>query len=237
MMRRITKKIRESEINFTVIIINILILIAILALEIVVGLVPVKNLLVVLLSVSVTVVIVAIVGYLIFDYLFNLTAGARGLVASINELFRKEGMFISNETLKGYEEKANKIRVISPDLYDDRNLFYTTILENIADKKKYDYIIPNDRTIKGRMTRLRKQIAKELNHGDMEIPIRYRVCDDFPIFTEYVIYEGDTYNDLTGFIEIRVNQGKSDTVNVVLSDEDTNNICQWFDEKFDSNDD
>lgn len=153
------------------------------------------------------------------------------VTAALEALEKKLLAPTTNSELKGIERQAQHIRVVSPDLIDDREGFYRTILLNIKSKKTYEYIIPEDPAMIDTMRRLCGQIRRDLDLSpDFVLPLEYRTWNQSPIVNEYVIYRGPTFGSMQAFVEIR---GRGDvTINFPLGKNEAAKLNHWFDRVF-----
>lgn len=148
-------------------------------------------------------------------------------------LVSNQFLLISDEMLRGIENGATKIRIISPDLHDDESTFYETILANVKAGKSYDYVIPDRPDLKAKMDRLLDHLRRDAQlSSPQQLPVRYESWSSSPIITEYVIYDSPKYEGLRGFAEIRTGPDPSDNTNFPLTLDDTHQLNHWFDEMF-----
>lgn len=211
----------------------LLILIAVFFLESVLGNIPSSRLLLVLGAIVVVSIVSVFVSFTFSQDILGIADRAEYLQHGLEELQKHQTMFISNDMLKKIEYGARRIRIVSPDLYDDQHLFYETILANVKADKYYEYVIPDRPDLVSKMDRLLEHLKRDARiFDDQRIPVRYQVCSDFPIVTEYVIYDTPKYEGLKGFSEIRIGPNPSDNTNFPLKDDDTYLLNRWFDQLF-----
>lgn len=102
-------------------------LLAVFVLETVLGNTPLPQLLLILFA-FVLVSAIAIFSSMLFSQdILDLTDKVEHLRGGIEELYKARTLLVSNDALKDIERQAQKIRIVSPDLYDDRHIFYDNL--------------------------------------------------------------------------------------------------------------
>jgi len=211
----------------------LLILIAVFTLEKVLGDVASSRLLLILAAIVLVSIVSVFIGFTVSRDILNMADRAEYLQHGLEELQKHQTIFVSNDMLKKIEHGAYKIRIVSPDLYDDQHMFYETVLTNVKANKYYEYVIPDRPDLISKMDRLLEYLKRDAKISDDQgIPVRYRVCTDFPIILEFVVYDSPRFEGLKGFSEIRIGPNPSDNTNIPLSNEDTYVLNRWFDELF-----
>ncbi|GAB3973707.1 hypothetical protein GCM10028806_28120 [Spirosoma terrae] len=164
----------------------------------------------------------------------NISEMANNLLESINETNKREKLLVPNNQLKRIESSADIIRIISPDLYDDEHEFLDTIVLNIKNDKKYEYIIPDKPEVVNRMIRLIKKVEHKSGKKSEEININYRVIppNQAPIVTAYGIYDGKEIKSLTAYVEVRIGDVKTETSHIQLNKDEAHSLNHWFESLF-----
>jgi hypothetical protein len=210
-----------------------LVILAVFILETVLGNIPLSRLILILGSVVVVSVISIFISFAFSQDIIDLTNRTEQLQKGLDELYKHQAIMVSDQALIDIESRAKKIRIISPDLYDDQHTFYETVLANIKANKVYEYVIPDRPDLISKMDRLLAHLYNDTGlHEKRQLPIRYKTCSDYPIITEYVIYDGPEFDGLQGFVEIRVGSNDADNTNVPLNDKQTYLLNRWFDQLF-----
>lgn len=226
-------KFNIPKFEFTGLIVYILILIVVFFTELLLGKVPFDRLLLYLSVIFGIIVCSTISGFLVFRDVFSLTEKTDQLHKGIQELYKQSAILVSNEALKEYESKANFIRIISPDLYNDQNSFYQTVLTNLKSNKVYQYIIPDNPELIDKMHSLITHLGNEAGiKKGKGLKLYYRAVSNFPILTEYVLYDGNSFGELRGFMEIRAGSKKIEYTNLPLREKETHIINNYFDKMF-----
>lgn len=170
-----------------------------------------------------------LIGYFILKNMLNITTATKELQQGFEKLWRMRGMALPDSRLKSYEEDANKIQVISPNLKNDVELFRDSVLKNIKGGKAYQYIIPNEDEPKLNM----KLLFNSLESGQ-EKQVQC-VIVNFSIVTEYVTYHYQRkkgYPDIIGFMQIQTDD-KENRINLKLDRKnETMKIVAMFDKVF-----
>jgi len=166
--------------------------------------------------------------------MLGITETIKQIKTGLDEVKHVQTVAISNEVLKDIESRARRVRIISPDLYADRYDFYEVILSNINNGIVYEYIIPQSDAIKSRMEWIRRKLCEDTGLASKELPVKFITFGDFPIVTEYMIYEVPNSRRLDGYMEIRIGPHEQDTTNVLLTEKDTHYLNGWFDRMFDA---
>ncbi len=207
-----------------------LILVAVFITVYLLGQVPAQRLFPILGAIALISTISVLISFIFLRKATDLTETAERLRHGLKELQRMRAICVSNQELKQYyESEASKIRVISPDLYDDFNIFYETILANIRLKKTYEYIIPKREEVESRMEELLEKLQHDLgvNKRD-ELLIRHKKVE-FPVITEYVLYQTPSgEKELEGFMEVRYGPTDQDTTNVPLNENEKHIVNNLF---------
>jgi len=196
--------------------------------------VPSDRLLPILGTVALVSIASVLIGFLFLGKTARLTETANRLLRGLKELETTRAILVTNQDLKTYyESEAKKIRIISPDLYDDFDIFYETILTNVKSDKAYEYIIPKRAEVISRMQELLEKLQHDLGVTDKKkVPVRY-VSLDFPIVTEYVLYKIPAgKKELDGFVEVRLGPTERDTTNIALDDDEKHQLNELFNKLF-----
>lgn len=181
-------------------------------------------------SMTITAMVGVVAGFVVYARVGDVVQAGKVLLDGIEELQRTRGLLVSNEALRDYEIKANHIRVVSPDLFDDFNSFYPTILANVKAGDRYEYLIPDLATTRGKMGHLQEMLRQDGGFAvASDVPVTYRVVAT-PIVTEYVIYSGGEFSEPKGFYEIRL--GNGDSTNCPLLPDEVFSLNDWFDSHF-----
>lgn len=196
--------------------------------------VPNERLLLILGAVALVSITSVLISFIFLGKTVNLTETADRLQQGLKELHEIRAIAISDEDLKNhYESEASKIRIISPDLYDDIELFYETIVANLRSGKIYEYVIPRRPEVVSKMKELLEKIQYDLGVTAKEkLPIRYSIVD-FPIITEYVLYKTPKgKKELEGFMEIHFGPDARDISNLPLDESKKHQINELFNNLF-----
>jgi len=193
----------------------------------------------VVLGIAISAVIVIVAFFIVMWFLSKEHSHTSSVLKSMQNLEnvvrdgnRLESILISNEELKDIETEAEKIRVITPCLRNDsdKGLFYATVRDNLGRGKQYQYIIPNSDHIKAEWKKLVKDLKGDLKQDVEPVLMEMRCFSDFPITTEFVLY--DIPKKLMGFAEVVINPTSHQTTNYPLSQNQTFEMNELFDRLF-----
>ena len=193
-----------------------------------------EQLITILLVIWFTTFTAASLGYLLLNKIFSeLLTKESYLLEELNEVYTRRNSAIPNNVLKYFEESACKIRIVTPDLVDDGDEFYTTVLNNIKQNKQYQYIIPDTKEIISKMKQIIKRLLNDTNKKTIdELPIEYRTWSKSPIILETFLYDLPDNGELKGFVEVSISTNDQSVANVPLTNDETHRLNAWFDELF-----
>lgn len=196
----------------------------------------IEYLVAILVSIWVTTFTASGLGYLLLRKIFSdLLTKESYLLEELNEVYTRSNSAIPNNVLKYFEESADKIRILTPDLVDDNTEFYDTVLSNIKQNKKYQYIIPDTKETISKIKLLIKRLRCDTNKsGDDDLSIEYRTWSKSPIVLETFLYDLSDRGELKGFVEVCISSEAGNVANIPLTNDEAHKLNAWFDELFGS---